>query len=405
MNKQENSAENLKPPRSIFRFGIRTLLVLALLVAVTTAWISHARHQTFASQRVLQKLRSFSGDDAEIIETYTYQFAESGQWLGPSAQPPAIAAWKKWIYGEELGRELRYLKIDRLHCEDIDFLEELTKLDHLNLMSLKELKSLNGVPSSVEYFDVRYSPKLSSLEGLRNAANLKSAGIFGCDEIDDFQLLGEFSQLSTVHVHKCDQISNLDWASKLPLEQLYLQSNKNLDNIDGLANHPTLKGLEITYGGKISNLDPIGTLLELSGLKITVEHSDNIDFLCELTKLQSLDITHFELKDFSKLSKLKSLEMLDLTSCRVLSWKGIDQLTSLKEIRLINASVESWEGLVQVPSLKRFDIFNSPIPKDHSPLKVLQGLDTFSIESGKANAEELEKLKPLLPNTVISYPK
>lgn len=86
---------------------------------------------------------------------------------------------------------LRELSLNNVSLEDLNFLQEATKLTFLNLSRMKKLKSLKGVEalSQLEQFDLQSMTNIRDLSPMSQATNLKVLQLVDVGEVESLAFM------------------------------------------------------------------------------------------------------------------------------------------------------------------------------------------------------------------------
>jgi len=140
-----------KPKRRFFRFSLRTLLVVVVLLSVGMGWFAFKMRQAERQRKAVEALKEVSG-----MIGYDYQTSE-GRYVYSRAEPPA-PAWLTRLLGVDFLSDVVVVTF-LLDVEDeaLEHVDVLTNLIGLNLSDTQVtdagLKHLKGL-ANLEYLDL-----------------------------------------------------------------------------------------------------------------------------------------------------------------------------------------------------------------------------------------------------------
>ena len=136
-----------------FQFSIRSLLVLAVVVAIPCSWMAVEGEEARKQREAVAAITKLTGD---VI--YDYQIDPSGDPFGPLGKPPAVPAWLRSLLGDDFfsavvgvdleGRQIRDADSTILKgLPDLEFLKleesNVTDAELANLKGLLQVRSVN----------------------------------------------------------------------------------------------------------------------------------------------------------------------------------------------------------------------------------------------------------------------
>ena len=288
-----------------FQFSIRSLLVMAVVVAIPCSWFA---------VKIRQAKR-----EREIVVAFKEPFV-SPKWSAPSGP-----AWLRKLIGDDL-----FTHVESLHVWNTEFTN--TGLENLN--GLSQLQSLCIEKTKVT------DAGLKTLGGLSQLREL----YLDCTEVTDAGLenLKRLSQLQSLYL-QCTEVTdagleNLKGLSQL--RELYLDATKvtdaGLDNLKGLRQliKLSLDGTKVTDAG-LEHLKALSQLqiLRLGGTQVTDAGLENLKGLSQLRELHlyGTSVTDTGLEHLKELSRLHSLclNLTEVTDAGLENITGLSQLQSL----------------------------------------------------------------------------
>ena len=276
-----------------FQFGIRTLLVLMVAVALPCGWLAtkarEAKSQGYAVRALRERGR-------EIL--YDYQITEEGEW--PEEEAPEWK-WLRGILEDDFFHDVNLARIDDLPNHRLGEAGLKTPLvtgqgDLLHLCKLPRLKSL--------YIGECLALDDESLESLKGLDQLEILSI-SCANITDDAL---------IHLHGLTQLRELYIGNAIGCPPI---SGAGLRHLRRLA---CLKRLYIfvTVGNPPDNssLVSLGDLKQLESLVLISDmEDDGLKYVAGLVQLRELRVYSPQITDsgLQHLRRLSNLHSLDLT--------------------------------------------------------------------------------------------
>ncbi|MBN2557631.1 MAG: leucine-rich repeat domain-containing protein [Clostridia bacterium] len=197
---------------------------------------------------------------------------------------------------------------------------DITELD--GLQYAKNLMFL-----SLPYYNIS---NLSPLYGLNNLLFLWIDSTTGLSNINALENLVNLRRL---------KINNLNSSDITPLSNLYRLYDLSISSYGNVDLDLTpLTGLGLgslsLNGFNITDLEPIGTLRNLSSLTIRSSNASGLIPLSYLSNLEYLYISDNSVSDISPLAELQNLRHLTLENCSIDSIEGLQNLVNLQELWL-----------------------------------------------------------------------
>lgn len=217
-----------------------------------------------------------------------------------------------------------------------------------DLVYFPNLKSFTLVVSGVEGF-----------EGLEN-----------CTQMEDLTLYGTgFADLAPI-------------ASMHDLQSLYVEGNAlDYSDLEVIGTLTNLEHLSIPdYNGE-ADITPLGQLLELKTLSLSMANVTGIEPLSNLTKLKELDLSGIPATDFSALSSLSNLEKLNLEATEIVDLSPLTNLVQLKFLYLICDNISDLTPLEPLINLEVLDLSGCTYIDDIQALSGITSLRNLNLSS------------------------
>lgn len=220
---EARSEGRLNPPnmKRLFRFSIRTLLVVLTALAVWLGiQVNRARNVRLAVEAV---------EDVGGVVRYVHERTKSGT-IDPNAKLPG-PAWLRELIGDEYFVEVAIAGFGQNRITN-DELKQVCKC-------LENLQHL-------ECFVVRNCSSLSDISALHKLSGLQLLILENCTRISDFGPLTELTNLQTVHLVRCPHLSDANDLQRLTnLQELYFDKCDNLTEISALQHLTNLRQLDL----------------------------------------------------------------------------------------------------------------------------------------------------------------
>ncbi|MBQ2803123.1 MAG: hypothetical protein IJF07_04405 [Lachnospiraceae bacterium] len=153
-------------------------------------------------------------------------------------------------------------------------------------------------------------------------------------------------------------VRNLDFLNYFPnLERLTLESVKELQSIEGIANCTGLKNLAC-YETRIDDFTPLLSCRELEYFDYMIEGEDmspcrsDFDFLKEFPNLQCIDLTGNLVEDVTFLGECKAMEQLILDNNPVTSIAPLKMAPKLNWLEVQNGKLTSLDDIAEFQALE-----------------------------------------------------
>ena len=280
-----------------FRFGLRSLLALTLLVAIPFGLIAGFRHQTLTNFKAIKKLN---------LNDKAYEACFKGNSITTRFLNHILEHPQKLVSAE-------------LHWNN--------RTDYSKLSSLQNLKSLT-------FWDCRNIDLEMLPPNLEEIKFFKCRGTSGVD-------LCEAKKLINLEFYRCDLLTLRDLKFPSSLQRIKFSDCEYLVNVDGLKPNSNLQTVCLNDNYILQNVDGLSVLTSLRYLDLSgSENLKNIDGIRSAKGLNALSLhSCSDLKSLDDISDLSNLEILDLSVCKSLSnLNGLGQLPRLKRVCILGCS-------------------------------------------------------------------
>lgn len=268
-----------------------------------------------------------------------------------------------------------------------------SQLIELNVSGCNRLTRLN----------CRYSPNLTTLQGLDSLSHLTHLMICGAGKLTVLPGVENLTQLISLTLDYCSSLIALPGLGNLTqLNTLVLSSCSSLTALPGLGNLTQLNTLDLSGCSSLTELPGIENLFKLKELRISDCISlTELPVLERLTQLPSLCLSNCRsLKKLSGIENLTQLTSLDLSNCNSLAeLPALKNLTHLTSLNLSNCSslteLPDLDGLSELRTLDLSGTAITQISDSIRKMKTLEYLDLSDLH--------LEKLPDWLPEIAASF--
>jgi len=300
--------------KKTIRFGLRSLFVLFVLLAIPLAILQRFRSHSSQTQGFLDNATSacsglryyFENENSKNESSKNSHWWHDAKYVGVPPGP-------KW--GKKCLGNYAFVKIEALELRKFVGKSLSEYLDFDDVRFVKRLAIIGA-------------PNLTSLEGISGLPNLQSLTIVDAPKLHSLNEMHTVPKLTHLFVWGCGELSEVDGVGKLAdLERLKLLDGKP-ECLRFLRTLKKVKALEISGGPNTKDLSDFGNMLDL----------------------RSLSITGFPLlKDASEISRLEFLESLTLSNCpQVTNFSKHARNLPLKKIRLDHLTVAQVGSLVNL---------------------------------------------------------
>jgi len=311
MTTQSDDSHSSQNKRRWARLGIRTMLVITLLVTLPLAYLNHQCELVKREQRFCAKCSSST--------RITYHEPIGNNASGVFRYLP------RSVYPELFEKRVKKIKLEESRIETL-----------ADVLCLGELESLS----------IDNCPQLRSLAGMEKLPRLAQLFVSYSTLIQDYQPITKSKQLKCLYLCVDEKTTSLDFLKGLTeLEELTISGNKNLRDFSAINSLPNLRRLRVQR----------------------CEHIQDVTFLAGVPNLRSLVIRNCcELTSLEGISGISSLREVHIVFCHRLS--DLPYLGNLKNVSIFDfeacASISDVSALLDLESLET-SLLETRFPKKH----------------------------------------
>lgn len=353
--------------RSLFRFRLRTLLVVMLLVSVACGYLGKHLYRKSIERPIVARIEAAGGD-----VDYDYEWSVDGHYshAGVAPGPPLV----RRLLGEDLFASVARVMLPPTASDD-------------DLKLACQLPELKGVILYGDRFAEDPASALAQATQLEllelHRRNLSPSGLLQLRDLPHLKHIRLFEGTSTGHVQAAAQLPHL--------ETLWIvRSTTNGLGIASLSGAPHLERLGIGECPNLNDaaLDSLRNLRSLRFLYLWDSSATGaaLEAVSELSQLEELDIERLPLDDTQAqhLSKLSQLQVLNIAGTN-LGDEGLAAIAQLQKLRSLKV------GGTRVTD------------KSATDLGTLRDLEYLDIYETDFTDEGLGKLQPLLKLAYIKF--
>ena len=433
--------------RRFGQFGLKTIGVVCVLVAIPLAWLSYQSKRAVGEQAAINKILrerervieeegldpSPQPDPKYVFTTevkhypriqvaFNYEFFPPGSFaaqdLSTHLHPPFDAAatepsgnrFIRKLFGDHVFSYVGLVKLHQFnHLASLDDLAAFERLEHLHLESCNQIKNINAIGK------------------LRK---LKTVGICGCGRVPDIEPLAALPELESLGLSgwlpgtnppndpalplDVSPLKNLQGLKRLRLQGGRLENVESLEALTGLEQFefhvdqleleqlPDLRRLEklrclcISKQNHLTDLELINGLTNLK--HIDVDRCDNLASLHGIEQsraLQFLSVTYNLVEDLSPVGS--ELVYLNVTSSQVKSLEPLRGHSNLQSLYVENCPLENWGALRTLTTLEYLRIGFNGFDLDCNSFQELANLKSvfLSNSSSVSNIDGFESCSKL----------
>ena len=279
----------------------------------------------------------------------------------------------------------------------------------------KQLKKINRVLTSVIFFELLIIA-FFFLKNYSNKINLKDnpeSDNVSCLQEGKRYTVGEAtanSRICEIEIRTDEDLALLAKESKnlTNVKSVYFRKTPNSKIPSEIANLKNLTVLNFHHTFNTVLPPEIGTLKKLEVLKMDqadievipaeIGELDNLTSLILITNARKITLP----AEIGRLKNLKELILSDNPAVELPA--SLAEIRTLEEIDLTGSNLQSVNpSIYKLVKLKLLNLSNNQIREISSEISNLTSLKHLVLRGNKLNADDIEQLKKLLPETKINY--
>lgn len=285
-------------PRGIrFRFSIRFLLLATVLIAVILVLSINRARECQKEMAIIKELR-VAGLRIERLPPTTFE-----KILGERFSKQS---WKAYVDHDktELLEQLSKLeKVKSIHAQggELRNLSAFSKFENLEVLTLNDawkVEILDGIENlqNLRSFELADACRVKTAKPLASLKTLEELSFFNqdgdtCSFEDLDEVLHEMPGLKSFVAYECPVRSLDAFENCKNLEHLELWLDAaGITSLEGLVGLPRLQKLDLSDSAEIEDWSAMGSLTELTDLRIASCGASSLDFLSKLQKLKTLEL-------------------------------------------------------------------------------------------------------------------
>lgn len=212
--------------------------------------------------------------------------------------------------------ELINVTLDSLPLTDLDCLSACKKLRELELVTLPNLQSLNGLQDhqSLTRLKVDYrSADLRDMSALADNTSLKSVELHN-DALSDLSWLENAKNLEELELWGTKSVRNLHGLEDhKKLNRIFLEGLNRLTDLSALESCTGLNRIHLFKAFALSDISPIVKLPSLKDLALYGTDLHDVSFLWDVVNKNHFSFGIAEVEDWSGLEAIKNYNYLNVT--------------------------------------------------------------------------------------------
>jgi Leucine-rich repeat (LRR) protein len=235
---------------------------------------------------------------------------------------------------------------------------------YANGLGISDLAGLECWPN-LEYLDVRDNQlDASDLEVVKSLNRLKTLKI-SCNPIQDLTGIASHPTLEVLEFSQvgCSaSLSNIDAVGTLKSLESVDLSGHGLSDVGSLAQLRGLRTVQLS-GNALTSVADLATLPLLETLYLVGNDVSDISPLSSKKSLRALDVSRNELTSLAAVSTLTSLELLAADHNQITSVDSLSGLTNLRELYVSNNAITTLEPLASLGNLGWLDVWGNQLTR------------------------------------------
>ncbi|OPF87338.1 hypothetical protein BW731_03505 [Vagococcus martis] len=204
--------------------------------------------------------------------------------------------------------KLKYLKVQVRTDDQLHRLQELKKLENLDItylaedVSVESMKELDHLKSlMIDCYN------LKDISWLSNFSKLNSLTLSNVSKISDYSSLYSLANLENLSIKSGDKLNNIDFVKNMPKLKRLSLDNTFVHDIKDITDKETIISLQLKGNRQLNNIESIASLKNLKSLQFE-SYSDNIQTtsLSNLENLTEVTVSADFLELIEKSSNIKN---------------------------------------------------------------------------------------------------
>ncbi|MCU0545585.1 MAG: leucine-rich repeat domain-containing protein [Oscillatoriaceae cyanobacterium Prado104] len=193
--------------------------------------------------------------------------------------------------------------------------------------------------------------------------------------------LGEKVRKEVVDFDKVDDKSAVVEQVLTQSKELSIPFNSKITDLDPLASLTNLTKLDLSFN-EITDLKPLESLVNLEWLGLANNQVANLKPLSKLNNLALLSLEGNRIDDLNPISQLKNLKLLALGGNNIVDIKPLALLINLENLFLWDNKITDVSSLASLTNLKNLNLMGNPLVSKICPIpdpqgKICQFADVF----------------------------
>ena len=287
---------------------------------------------------------------------------------------------------------LENLSVDLNVIQDISPIQTLTRLERLNighnfiqdfspigmLLRLKRISMSRNPPADLSSFAAltnlesfhSWGTPILGVSGLSQLPHLTSLDICGGDLTDaDISVIGGMTQLTKLYLAGNEFTDITPLARLTNLRELALHQNRRISDLQPIVALENLTWLNL-HRTDISDLQPIVALENLTHLDLHDNDISDLQPIVALENLTHLDLHNTGISDLQPIAALENLTWLNLHNTGISDLQPIAALENLTWLNLHDNNISDIQPIAELNNLTWVGLSNNNI-SDFSPLESL----------------------------------
>lgn len=212
--------------------------------------------------------------------------------------------------------DLVNVTLDSLPLSDLDCLSDCRKLRELELVTMSELQSLNGLQDHQYLYRLRIdyeSENLRDCSALSDNTSLHYVDLHN-EALNDLSWLSNAKDLEEIELWFTRGVRSLHGLEDhTKLRRVHIEGLEHLTDISALESCTGIEQIELSEVFDLSNISPIVQLPKLKWLTIYGSVLNDVNFLSDIVNKNGFSFGIAEVQDWSGLEAIKNYDFLNIT--------------------------------------------------------------------------------------------